>query len=105
MEKMRKAAAINSRNMAARMTKVFFDLRPILPMVPCPTLALYPDRSAIFDVEQSVAFYRHLARGEPAVFPKCGHNTYEQRPRTIRERSLILYGGAPSGRTPVFSLP
>jgi hypothetical protein len=25
-------------------------------------------------------FYRHLARGELAVFPKCGHNTYEQRP-------------------------
>jgi pimeloyl-ACP methyl ester carboxylesterase len=58
----------------------FFDLRPVLPLVPCPTLVLYPDRSSIFDVEQSVAFYRHLARGELAVFPKCGHNTYEQRP-------------------------
>jgi pimeloyl-ACP methyl ester carboxylesterase len=32
------------------------------------------------DVEQAVAFYRHLSRGELAVFPKCGHNTYEQRP-------------------------
>ena len=58
----------------------FFDLRPVLPLVPCPTLVLYPDRSSIFDVEQSIAFYRHLARGELAVFPKCGHNTYEQRP-------------------------
>jgi pimeloyl-ACP methyl ester carboxylesterase len=57
-----------------------FDLRPILPLVACPTLVLYPDRSAIFNVEQSVAFYRHLSRGELAVFPKCGHNTYEQRP-------------------------
>jgi pimeloyl-ACP methyl ester carboxylesterase len=58
----------------------YFDLRPILPLVACPTLVLYPDRSSIFDVEQSIAFYRHLSRGELAVFPKCGHNTYEQRP-------------------------
>ncbi len=57
-----------------------FDLRPVLPSVSCPALVLYPDRSSIFDVEQSTAFYRHLARGELAVFPKCGHNTYEQRP-------------------------
>lgn len=57
-----------------------FDLRPILPLVACPTLVLYPDRSAIFNVEQSVAFYRHLSRGELAVFPKCGHNTYDQKP-------------------------
>ena len=33
----------------------------------------------IFDVEQSIAFYRHLTKGELAVFPRCGHNTYEQR--------------------------
>jgi pimeloyl-ACP methyl ester carboxylesterase len=57
-----------------------FDLRPILPRVVCPTLVLYPDRSSIFDVEQAIAFYRHLSKGEVAVFPKCGHNTYEQRP-------------------------
>jgi pimeloyl-ACP methyl ester carboxylesterase len=31
-------------------------------------------------VEQSTTFYRHLPRGELAIFPKCGHNTYEQRP-------------------------
>lgn len=60
--------------------KDFFDLRPILPQIPCPTLVLYPDRSAIFDVEQALGFYRHLPRGELAVFPKCGHNTYDQRP-------------------------
>ena len=58
----------------------YFDLRPILPLVVCSTLVLYPDRSSIFDVEQSIAFYRHLSKGELAVFPKCGHNTYEQRP-------------------------
>ncbi|MBP1746283.1 MAG: putative hydrolase or acyltransferase of alpha/beta superfamily [Deltaproteobacteria bacterium] len=58
----------------------YFDLRPILHMVTCPTLVLYPDRSSIFDVEQSIAFYRHLPKGELAVFPRCGHNTYEQRP-------------------------
>ncbi len=58
----------------------YFDLRPILPSVSCPTLVLYPDRSSIFDVEQSTALYRHLPRGELAIFPRCGHNTYEQRP-------------------------
>jgi pimeloyl-ACP methyl ester carboxylesterase len=58
----------------------FFDLRPQLPFVPCPALVIYPDRSSIFDVEQSVAFYRNLTKGELAVFPKCGHNTYDQRP-------------------------
>ncbi|HVN23946.1 MAG TPA: alpha/beta hydrolase [Syntrophorhabdales bacterium] len=58
----------------------FFDLRPVLSLVTCPTLVLYPDRSSIFDVEQAVSFYRQLARGELAVFPRCGHNTYEQRP-------------------------
>ncbi len=58
----------------------FFDLRPVLSQVSCPTLVLYPDRSSIFDVEQAVAFYRQLPRGELAVFPRCGHNSYEQRP-------------------------
>jgi pimeloyl-ACP methyl ester carboxylesterase len=58
----------------------YFDLRPVLLFVSCPTLVLYPDRSSIFDVEQAIDFYRHLPRGELAVFPKCGHNTYEQRP-------------------------
>ncbi|MGD8385522.1 MAG: alpha/beta hydrolase [Desulfobacteraceae bacterium] len=58
----------------------FFDLRPLLPSVQCPALVLYPDRSFLFDVEQGVAFYRGLPRGELAVLPKCGHNTYEQRP-------------------------
>lgn len=58
----------------------YFNLRPVLPLVSCPALVLYPDRSSIFRVEQSVTFYRHLRRGELAVFPKCGHNTYDQRP-------------------------
>jgi pimeloyl-ACP methyl ester carboxylesterase len=52
----------------------------LLPSVQCPALVLYPDRSFLFDVEQGVAFYRGLPRGELAVLPKCGHNTYEQRP-------------------------
>jgi pimeloyl-ACP methyl ester carboxylesterase len=68
--------------------KEYFDLRPVLPLVSCPVLVLYPDRSSIFDVEQSVAFYRHLPRGELAVFPKCGHNTYEQRPEEYRRTIL-----------------
>ena len=57
-----------------------FDLRPILSSVRCPALVLYPDRSSIFDVEQGVAMYRELPKGELAVLPACGHNTYQYRP-------------------------
>ena len=57
-----------------------FDLRPALSAVGCPALVLYPDRSSIFDVEQGVAMYRHLPKGELAVLPGCGHNTYQYRP-------------------------
>lgn len=57
-----------------------FDLRPALSTVMCPALVLYPDRSSIFDVEQGVAMYRQLPRGELAVLPACGHNTYQYRP-------------------------
>ncbi len=60
--------------------KDVFDLRGELPHVKCPTLVLYPDRSILFEVEQGVEFYRHLQMGELAVLPKCGHNTYEERP-------------------------
>lgn len=60
--------------------KEIFDLRPQLLLVSCPTLVLYPDRSSIFDVEQGVCLYRHLAKGELAVLPNCGHTTYEHRP-------------------------
>jgi pimeloyl-ACP methyl ester carboxylesterase len=58
----------------------FFDLRESLRAVTCPALVLYPDRSFLFDVEQGVAFYRHMPFGELMVLPNCGHNTYEERP-------------------------
>ena len=58
-----------------------FDLRPLLPSVPQPALVLYPDRSALFEVEQAVAFYRGLPQGELAVIPACGHNSYQHRPQ------------------------
>lgn len=58
----------------------YFDLRNTLRSVTCPSLVIYPDRSVIFDVEQGVAFYRHLLDGELMVLPNCGHNTYEERP-------------------------
>ncbi len=61
--------------------KHYFNLRPILRRITCPALVIYPDRSAIFDVEQGVAFYRHLPFGELIVLPNCGHNTYEERPQ------------------------
>ena len=61
--------------------KDIFDLRPHLLKVLCPSLVLYPDRSFLFEVEQGVTFYRHLSRGELAVLPNCGHNTYEHQPK------------------------
>ena len=61
--------------------KDYFNLRPTLRRVACPSLVIYPDRSAIFDVEQGVAFFRHLPYGELMVLPNCGHNTYEERPQ------------------------
>jgi len=67
-----------------------FDLRPLLPSVSCPGLVLYPDRSFLFDVEQGVAFYRLLPRGELAVLPKCGHNTYDQRPEAYAREILAF---------------
>jgi pimeloyl-ACP methyl ester carboxylesterase len=60
--------------------KDYFDLRNTLRSVTCPGLVIYPDRSFIFDVEQGVAFYKHLLYGELMVLPNCGHNTYEERP-------------------------
>jgi pimeloyl-ACP methyl ester carboxylesterase len=77
----------------------YFDLRPILPRVACPTLVLYPDRSAIFDVEQAVAFYRHLPNGELAIFPRCGHNTYEQKPDEYARTVLGFITRSLSGTT------
>jgi len=58
----------------------YFDLRDTLQQVICPALVLYPDRSAIFAVEQGVAFYNNLLLGELLVLPDCGHNTYDERP-------------------------
>lgn len=65
-----------------------FDLRPLLGFVRCPALVLYPDRSALFEVEQAVAFYRGLAKGELAVIARCGHNTYENKPEAYLWHTL-----------------
>ncbi len=69
-----------------------FDLRSQLDRVTCPSLVLYPDRSFLFRVEQGVAFYRHLQKGELAVLPKCGHNTYEQQPAAYIHHLLEFFG-------------
>jgi len=65
-----------------------FDLRPTLRRVACPTLVMYPDRGYFFEVEQAVAFYRSLARGELAVFAYCGHNIHEYYPDLYRDQVL-----------------
>jgi pimeloyl-ACP methyl ester carboxylesterase len=68
-----------------------FDLRPILPAVICPAMILYPDRSALFEVEQAVAFYRGIPNAELAVIPRCGHNTYDQRPEDYQRLVLDFF--------------
>ena len=57
-----------------------FDLRGLLPSLRCPVLVMYPDRGHFFEVEQGVDFYRHVPKGELAVFPRCGHNIFEHYP-------------------------
>ena len=71
--------------------KDYFDLRNTLRTVACPALVIYPDRSFIFDVEQGVAFYKHLMLGELMVLPDCGHNTYEERPEEYVRAILEFY--------------
>lgn len=76
--------------------KDVFDLRPLLPLVTCPALVLYPDRSFLFEVEQGVDMYRGLPKGELAVLPRCGHNTYENLPGEYA-RTLIRFLDRVSG--------
>jgi len=71
--------------------KDYFDLRNQLHSIACPALVIYPDRSAIFDVEQGVDFYRHLLLGELMVLPGCGHNTYEERPEEYLKAILDFF--------------
>lgn len=66
----------------------FFDLRPAISQVAVPTLVMYPDRGYFFEVEQGVAFYRHLTRGELLVFPKCGHNIFEHYPQLYAQQTV-----------------
>jgi pimeloyl-ACP methyl ester carboxylesterase len=84
-----------------------FDLRPKLPGVVCPTLVLYPDRSSLFEVEQGVAMYRNLPHAELSVIPRCGHNSYDQRPDEYREqvlRFLNRVAAAKNGKREDFSM-
>jgi len=65
-----------------------FDLREVLAAIRCPTLVMYPDRGHFFEVEQGLAFFRQLSRGELAVFPKCGHNIHEHYPENYVRQVL-----------------
>jgi len=68
-----------------------FDLRPLLKNIQCPSLVLYPDRSRLFDVEQGVLIYHSLPRGELAVLPNCGHNTYALQPEEYQRIILSFF--------------
>lgn len=76
--------------------KGIFDLRPSIEAVACPTLVMYADRGHFFDVEQGVAFYRHLRNGELAVFPKCGHNIFEHYPEEYVRQVVAFIKRHPS---------
>lgn len=73
-----------------------FDLRRVLRTVQCPSLVLYPDRSGLFEVEQGVLMYRALPKGELAVMPNCGHNTYLQT-EEYQRHVLNFLGRAAAG--------
>jgi pimeloyl-ACP methyl ester carboxylesterase len=72
--------------------KGVFDLTAQLAAVGCPTLVMYPDRGYFFEVEQGVMMYRHLSRGELAVFPKCGHNIFEHYPERYAQQVIDFIG-------------
>jgi len=82
----------------------FFDLRPTLSKILCPALVLFPDRSILFEVEQGVHFYRCLSQGELEVIPRCGHNTYEQRPGEYISALLAFLKRVEKGRNDLASL-
>ena len=68
-----------------------FDLRNTLKNIQCPALVLYPDRSRLFDVEQAVLMYHSLPKGELAVLPNCGHNTYALQPEEYQRIILSFF--------------
>ena len=82
----------------------FFDLRPILPLVNCPSLVIYPDRSFLFPVEQGVAMYRGLPQGRLAVLPACGHNTYEHQPQDYARLLIRFLNGLRAGEGPQYDV-
>ncbi|MFH1138292.1 MAG: alpha/beta hydrolase [Pseudomonadota bacterium] len=76
-----------------------FDLGPVLSRLTCPSLVLFPDRSYFFEVEQAAAAYRLLARGELAVLPKCGHNSYANHPEEyVRLAASFIKRNSLAGR-------
>ncbi len=75
-----------------------FDLRPELQSVACPTLVMYPDRGHFFEVEQGVAFFRSLLKGELAIFPKCGHNIFEHYPDLYAQTAVAFMERFKRGR-------
>jgi len=75
----------------------YFDLRPALAQVTCPTLIMYPDRGYFFDVEQGLSFYRHMADGELLVFPRCGHNIFEHYPQMYVRQVIDFIGRHAAG--------
>lgn len=81
-----------------------FDLRPVLAMVRCPSLVLYPDRSLLFEVEQGVEFYRNLQMGELQVLPRCGHNTYDHRPKEYAQAVIDFLKRVEGGKNDMAAL-
>jgi pimeloyl-ACP methyl ester carboxylesterase len=75
-----------------------FDLRPELKEVSCPSLVMYPDRGHFFEAEQGLAFFRSLANGELAIFPKCGHNIFEHYPELYAQTVIDFMGRFQRGR-------
>ncbi len=80
-----------------------FDLRTMLPAIEHSTLILYPDRSALFAVEQAVDFYRGLPNAELAVIPRCGHNSYEQKPQEYLRLLMNFLHRQEHGEEPGFA--
>ena len=58
-----------------------YDLRPALPRVKSPVIAIYGDRDRLFDLEQASTMHRCLERADLCVIPNCGHLPNEEKPQ------------------------
>ncbi len=67
----------------------FFDIRERLGRVQCPSLVIYPDRSALFDVQQGVDFYKAVFNQTRLEFANLKRSLIEAHVETMRREGML----------------